>query len=76
VPDTIDPKYHALMNEFAASITDIFPGCTFVFLICPPEGPAGGRLNYISNGERKQMTTLLKEFLARAEGQPAMKGTA
>jgi hypothetical protein len=39
-------------------------------------GESSGRLNYISNAERDDVMTMLKEQLARWEGQPEMKGTA
>ena len=32
--------------------------------------------NYISNADRADVVTLLKEQLARFEGQPEMKGSA
>jgi len=35
------------------------------------------RCNYISNGaDRKDVVVLMKEMIARFEGQPEMKGTA
>jgi len=39
------------------------------------EGP--GRCNYMSNGvDREDIVLLMKEMIARFEGQPEMKGTA
>lgn len=35
-----------------------------------------GRVNYISNGERADIVVMLKEVLARFEGQPEQRGTA
>jgi hypothetical protein len=35
-----------------------------------------GRANYISNAKREDIVVLLKEQLARFQGQPEMKGTA
>jgi hypothetical protein len=35
-----------------------------------------GRANYISNARREDVIVLLKEQLARFEGQPEMKGKA
>lgn len=36
----------------------------------------GGRVNYISNGERSDMVAMLKELLARFEGQADVAGRA
>jgi hypothetical protein len=42
-----------------------------------PYGDHSGRCNYISNGaDRKDVVTLMKEMIARFEGQPEMKGHA
>ena len=35
-----------------------------------------GRVNYISNGEREDMVAMLRELLARFEGQPHQEGRA
>lgn len=35
-----------------------------------------GRVNYISNGEREDMVAMLRELLARFEGQPYQEGRA
>jgi len=40
-------------------------------------GDGPGRCNYISNGaSRQDIVTLMKEMIARFEGQPEMKGQA
>jgi len=44
-------------------------------LFFPFEGREG-RCNYISNAAREDVLTLLKEQVARFEGQPEMKGRA
>ena len=73
----IQSEHREVMNGVARALSDMFPGCTFVLLIAPPEGPAGGRVNYISNGERRDMVAVVKEWLARATGQPGgQKGNA
>jgi hypothetical protein len=42
-----------------------------------PYGAFDGRFNYISNGaSRRDMVTLMKEMIARFEGQPELKGRA
>lgn len=77
----------ALMNAIAQALDEMFnPGAKgddrkigFVLLafpFSPPDTiqPAGDepRVNYISNGaSRKDMTCLMREMVARFEGQPA-----
>jgi hypothetical protein len=39
-------------------------------------GDEPGRCNYISNAERADVITLMKEQIARFEGQPEMEGHA
>jgi hypothetical protein len=73
--DPIQPQHVFAMNVFAAALSEQFSGCTFILLIAPPEGPAGGRVNYISNSsDRRDSIALMKEWIARAEGQPAVTG--
>ena len=45
-------------------------------LLVFPLGDATGRCNYISNAARIDMKVLLREQLARFEGQPEQKGRA
>jgi hypothetical protein len=82
----IDPKLRDLMNSIAAGLDDVLngeavPGVErirqngFVVMIFPFEG-FDGRCNYISNAKREDIVTLLKEQIARFEGQPEQQGTA
>jgi len=48
----------------------------FVLLLMPFDAPAGARVNYVSNADRKDIIVMMKEVLARFEGQPEQKGTA
>jgi hypothetical protein len=42
-----------------------------------PFGDESGRCNYISNGaDRKDIVTMMKEQIARFEGQPEVRGRA
>lgn len=79
----IEPKHHRMMNSIAGVLDEAFNGdakgedrkvgwCLMVF---PFEG-FEGRANYISNASRADVITLLKEQLARFEGQPEQKGSA
>jgi hypothetical protein len=83
----IQPEYLEKMNDLARFIDGIFNGeakgkdrkAGFVLLVFPfndleTEHP---RVNFISNGaDRKDVTVLFKEMIARFSGQPEMKGHA
>jgi hypothetical protein len=71
----IDPKFRAVMNDLAADLDTLFnPGqdaermVGFVLLAFPLEG-CEGLVNYISNAKRADVVTMLREQLARFEGQ-------
>ncbi len=83
--EPIQEEYKDSMNHLARDLDEIFNGntkggdrktgfCLFVF----PFGEAeNGRFNYISNGaDRKDMVCLMKEMIARFEGQPEISGNA
>jgi hypothetical protein len=74
----IEPRQQKKMNALAHALDDLLNGkktgderqwgfCLMVFEFT--EGP--GRCNYISNANRADVVTLLKEQLARFEGQAA-----
>jgi hypothetical protein len=78
----IEAAYFEKMNALAAAIDEFFNGdlrgeqrhtgfCLMVFEFGEP-----GRANYISNAQRTDVVTMLKEQLARFEGQPEMRGRA
>jgi hypothetical protein len=79
----IEPKLHDMMNELARKL-DVFFNLDlkgdqreigFVLLVFPFEGHEG-RANYISNAKREDVVVMLKEQLARFEGQPEQGGRA
>lgn len=79
----IEEDYREGMKKVAAAIDEIFNGdktgdertTGFVLMVFPfGEGP--GRTNYVSNCKRKDVIVLLKEQLARFEGQPEVSGRA
>ena len=81
----IAPVLHDLMNNLARDV-DIYLNGTknikmskrengFVLLVFPFNGHEG-RANYISNSNREDIIILLKEQLARFEGQPETEGNA
>lgn len=78
----IEESYRAQMNAVAAGLDDVFNGQArgadkkvgFVLMLFE-YGSHDGRCNYISNGaDRKDVVTLMKEMIARFEGQPEVAG--
>lgn len=72
----IESKYHKFMNDLAGSLDRLFNGDAkrgerktgFVLMVFD-FGDGAGRCNYISNADRADVTTLLREQLRRFEGQ-------
>jgi len=80
----IEPQYIEKMNALARAIDELFNGdlrgmnrkVGFVLMVYN-FGDEPGRCNYISNGaDRRDVVVLMKEMIARFEGQPEMKGRA
>lgn len=83
----IEPAYYENMNRIAQVLDAVFNGDNdgkiigeretgFVLMVFP-YGDKTGRCNYISNGaNREDVVTLMKEMIARFEGQPEMTGRA
>lgn len=76
--DPIQKEYHAAMNKLARHIDVTLngkrrhgkpPKVGFVLLTAEFNKVTDGRVNYISNGERATMITMLREYLARLEGR-------
>jgi len=70
----IQAEHRDMMNAIAKSLDDIFnPGETrkvaFVILTAKMGDYEGGRVNYISNGDRADIVTMMKELIARFEGR-------
>lgn len=80
--DPIQPKYHTQMNDLARELDGRFNGINrertigFALFVFDLNLPEGNRTNYISNASRADMIASMKEWIARAEGQPAMTGRA
>lgn len=72
----IQKEYHATMNRLARKIDRWLNGNAkplqrrlgFVLLVAEFGKIEGGRVSYISNGEREDMISMLKEYLGRLEG--------
>jgi hypothetical protein len=79
--DQISAKYRREMNTLAAVLDEHFNAgarpkkVCFVLLVTEFDNMAG-RVNYIANGNRKDIIVMMKEILARFEGQPEQKGQA
>jgi hypothetical protein len=80
----IEPQYVKQMQAIAEVLNETFNGDAkgdarktgFVLMVFP-FGDHSGRCNYISNGaDRRDVVALMKEMIARFEGQPEMKGKA
>jgi hypothetical protein len=79
----IEQQYRDKMQQLAQALDSVLNDgatgddrktgfCLMVF----PFADFDGRANYISNAKREDIVVLLKEQLARFQGQPEMKGTA
>lgn len=80
----IEPEYVEQMNQIAATLDFCFNGDAqgperkvgFILMVFP-FGNHDGRCNYISNGaDRRDVVVMMKEQIARFEGQPEIKGNA
>ena len=78
--DPIAPKYREQMNDLARALDRALnpnpARKTLGFALFIFEFNAPGRANYISNANRADMITAMKETHARFEGQADVKGTA
>ena len=75
----IEPKLEEMMNALARGLNDVLNGAGpakngFCLMVFPFDG-FEGRANYISNAHRADVIVLLKEQLARFEGQAEIRGT-
>jgi hypothetical protein len=79
----IEPRLIGDMNSLARAVDEVLNGEAkgkdrdygFILMVFPFNGHEG-RANYISNANRADVVTMLKEQLARFEGQPEMRGQA
>ncbi|SDI96541.1 hypothetical protein [Salipiger marinus] len=78
--DPIQKEYRQAMNGIARWIDQrlngrrkagLKPKVGFILLTAEFGKIEGGRVNYISNGEREDMIAMLREYLARVEGRYA-----
>ena len=81
----VEEAYHAKMQAIM-QVVDEFANegvkgkerkIGIVLMMFPYGEAADGRCNYMSNGaDRKDIVTLMKEMIARFEGQPDVSGRA
>lgn len=82
--EEIIKEYREDMNRLAAMLDKFLNGdakgkarkTCFVLLVAPFGDSEGRRTNYISNGNRPDIVTLMKEMIARFEGQAEASGRA
>lgn len=78
----VSDKYRGDMNAIAQALDELFNDdagpkkVCFMLLVTEFGKTEGGRVNYIANGARDDCHAMLKELLARWEGQPEQAGTA
>lgn len=81
----IEEAYRAKMEFLARQMDHFFNGdlrgqnrtTGFVLMVFPYGNEPTGRCNFISNGaDRSDVVTLMKEMIARFEGQPEQTGSA
>lgn len=74
----IQEQYRKQMNRLAKLIDEFFngrrkpnrkPTVGFILLTAEFGKIEGGKVNYISNGNREDMIAMMREYLARAEGR-------
>lgn len=74
----IQEKFRKQMNRLAQVIDEFFNGKSkpnrkrtvgFILLTAEFGKIDGGRVNYISNGEREDMIAMMREYLARVKGR-------
>lgn len=74
----IQEQYRKQMNRLAKLIDEFFngrrkpnrkPTVGFILLTAEFGKIEGGRVNYISNGNREDMIAMMREYLARIEGR-------
>jgi hypothetical protein len=81
----IQQQYQDQMRSIARGLDEVFNGNAkgadretgFVLLVFPLGNADGSRCNFISNGaDRRDIVSLMREMIARFEGQPELTGRA
>jgi len=81
----VEERYHAQMTAMMRAMDEFLNGdlkgaerhTGIVILMFPFNEVESGRTNFMSNGaDRRDVVTLMKEMIARFEGQPEIEGRA
>lgn len=80
----VEAAYHDKMTAIMRGLDEFLNGGakgdarkTGIVIMMFPFGAATGRCNYMSNGaDRRDIVTLMREMIARFEGQPEISGSA
>jgi hypothetical protein len=67
--EPIEARYRDMMNALATGIEEVLGGLGFALLMYEHGKVDGGRVNYISNSNREDMVSAMREFIAREEGR-------
>lgn len=70
----IESKFIEPMNEIGQILNSALDGAGFCLLVFD-RNTDKGRMNYISNANREDMLTALKEFIAKSEGRMMPQST-
>ena len=73
MPAPIEEQHRIKMNAIASVLDDAFnptgtEGVVFTLFIAESGKMEGGRVNYISNGSRSDMISMVREWLGRVMG--------
>jgi hypothetical protein len=80
--EEISAAYKRQMQDLAKALDEVFNGPrrgkdrNVCFTLLVTDFNKSGRVNYISNGERDDIVTMMREVIARFQGQPEMSGKA
>jgi hypothetical protein len=65
----IQQQHLDAMNQVARFLSDVFHGYGFTLMVFDLNAIDHGNMNYISNANRADMVTAMKEFIANEEGR-------
>lgn len=69
--DPIEQRHRDMMNTIMEALVNTFPGCGITLMVFDlgDDPGAKNRMNYISNADRSDMLTAMREFIAKHEGR-------
>jgi hypothetical protein len=69
VTDRLQDEYRDQMTAIANVLDRALGGAGFTLLVYDLNKPVNGRINFISNSNRADVITAMKEFIAQDEGR-------